>query len=185
MPDSQVDAAETPPPGTENGVDRGPVRASGRSLCGMPHLGSRYDDGRNARLLRNGRRMRKLHYLRDSGVCVVCGEARADQTHHVWPVGAGGAQEGAMMPDGSVAYSPLMALCGTCHAAFHDGTLLAEWVWDTQSSARMWGTGWLIAHGVAPYSDGLFGYGRWRVSVWDAHARGYATLKEFRGGIDG
>lgn len=127
------------------------------SLYGMPHIGALYR-GKAAR-------------LEDGAPCTCCG-APASNAHHMAPKGmAGGGGVFALRTKwGTFALrSPLMAVCGSgctgCHGKFppQGFELDVRWAWDDEESERLWWSGWMLAHGMAPHSPDLYLLGRYEI----------------------
>lgn len=127
------------------------------SLMGMPHIGAHYTSG--------------LRYEMDDGApCAVCGRP-ATNCHHVVPKGMGGGSKVFTLQTPMGVFplkSPLFALCGSgttgCHGDFHQHFLTAKWVWDDPEFGRMWWSGELLSHGIAPHDAQLLDMGSWSIS---------------------
>ncbi|MEG2533466.1 MAG: hypothetical protein RSB04_10700 [Gordonibacter sp.] len=158
------------------------ITYSGAQLMGLPHIGSAYVPGWSRK---------RRRYERQSEVCEVCGEARAESTHHIVAVGMGGRQSArAIETDDSFCakidndavqfpgfvrskmgsfevYTPLIAVCGDgtrgCHGKFEHGTLSVEWHWLDSLCAELWESGWILSHGYEPNSSALYEFGFYRI----------------------
>lgn len=153
-----------------------------RAGYGMPHIGCRYtrDDV-------------TATAFDDTYVpCAACG-AKATNRHHEPPRGRHSAQDpetGRRRPGSAlmstewgrfVLKPALIALCGSgttgCHAARHNHDIEIEWRFDTPEDEELWASGWLLAHGMAPHSERLYGHG-----CWHFHDKRTGKRWEHRGG---
>ena len=75
----------------------------------------------------------------------------------------------------------LIALCGSgtsgCHGARHLRQIDIEWAFDTEEYERRWASGYMLAHGMTPHSERLYGYG-----CWHFHDKRSGIDWEYRGG---
>ena len=124
---------------------------------GLPHVGARYV---------GGWANKRLAYVRTADACPVCDMARASEAHHIDPVGMGGRQSPKMFETrmgAFVVYTPLVAVCPSCHRMLHDGRLSLAWLWDDEECARLWAEGWFLAR-YAPHDPALEEFGCWVTS---------------------
>lgn len=151
---------------------------------GMPHVGCRYTrDDVAATALDD-----------DWVACAACG-ATATNRHHEPPRGrhaaidphTGRKRPGALLlvtDWGRFVLKPaLIALCGSgttgCHAMRHNRDLEIWWEFDTEEDEEMWVSGYLLAHGMAPHSEALYGHGCWQFNDkkhgrrWEHRGGGY------------
>lgn len=120
-------------------------------------------------------------YKRDSrATCVVCGQIATD-THH-WPEKSQSFLGCWCMrtPKGWFVLKPaLFALCRNCHEGFHNRTLTANWVWDSEEARERWWAGeYRPAHAYITHSKDLYMNGHWEF-IDLARNRGF-TYKEVR-----
>ena len=149
---------------------------------GMPHIGCRYtrDD------------VAATAFDDDWVPCAVCG-ATATNRHHLPPRGkhsaidpeTGRKRPGALLlmtTWGRFVLKPaLIALCGSgttgCHHLWHAREVEIAWAFDSPEYEGRWLDGYLLAHGMAPHSEELYGIGCWRF-----HDKRTGRRWEHRGG---
>lgn len=124
-------------------------------LFGKPHFEAHYRT-RNV----------KSNTLDESAVCIICGN-RADNSHHVVPLGK--AKEFILRTENGVFFlrSPLFAVCGSgttkCHNDFHGGARYsAKWLWHNDRFAEQWWSG-EISKKILPHSQELYQFGYWAI----------------------
>ena len=149
---------------------------------GMPHIGCRYtrDD------------VAATAFDDDWVPCAVCG-ATATNRHHLPPRGkhsaidpeTGRKRPGALLlmtTWGRFVLKPaLIALCGSgttgCHHLWHAREVEIAWAFDSPEYEGRWLDGYLLAHGMAPHSEELYGIG-----CWHFHDKRNGNRWEYRGG---
>lgn len=149
---------------------------------GMPHIGCRYtrDD------------VSATAFDDAWSPCAVCGKT-ARNRHHEPPRGLHSAQDpetGKRRPGalllmtewGKFVLKPaLIALCGSgttgCHGRRHAREIGIWWEFDTEEYEEQWLSGYLLAHGIRPHSQRLYGFGCWHFSAdgrtWEYRGGGY------------